>query len=107
MGDIQVSEMFEASPNQEDQINITTIHGSKGMSLDAVLFFSSYQKPKKESGAYWKSWFETEEITEKNRLAYVSLSRAKHLLVLAIPKKKNSKDSDFKDLLNYGFEEYK
>lgn len=107
MGNVQVCDMFRDTSEQNNIFNITTIHGAKGMSLDSVLVFSSYQKSKNESGSFWKSWFDVNKITEKNRLAYVSFSRAKHLLVLAIPRTKKSKECDFKELYNHGFIEYK
>ncbi len=106
MGNVQVSDMFTDTPKQKYKFNITTIHGAKGMSLDAALVFSSYGNSGKESGAHWKSWFDTNEVAEKNRLAYVSFSRAKHLLVLAIPRMKKSQDSDFDELFNHGFVVY-
>lgn len=105
MGETLVQDMFEVKDSIGKDINITTIHGAKGMSYDSVLFFSSYQKSKKDSGAHWTQWFDTECIAEKNRLAYVSFSRAKHLLVLAIPKLKNSKQENFKEIFDYGFVE--
>ncbi len=84
---------------------IETIHGCKGMSLDAVLFMSSYNKSNDEdSGGHWKDWFNIDEIGEKNRLAYVAFSRAKHMLVLGIPKIKKFGKKDKKILTDNGFE---
>ena len=58
---------------------IETIHGCKGMSLDAVFFLSSYQASNDEhSGGYWKQWFNRENIGEENRLAYVAFSIEKY-----------------------------
>lgn len=83
---------------------IETIHGCKGMSLDSVLFMSSERaSADKESGAHWKDWFDVEEISEKNRLAYVAFSRAKHMLALGIPKTKTFKDEDKNNLIQHGF----
>lgn len=107
MGNVKVSDMFTDTSEQKCNFNITTIHGAKGMSLDSALVFSSYQKSKNGSGSFWKSWFDVKKITEKNRLAYVSFSRAKHLLVLAIPRTKKSKEFNFEELYNHGFVEYK
>ncbi len=84
---------------------IETIHGCKGMSLDAVLFLSSYQAGNDEhSGGYWKQWFNREGIGEENRLAYVAFSRARYLLSLGIPKPKSFSKTDRKILENAGFE---
>lgn len=75
--------------NCNNAIKIETIHSCKGMSLDSVLFVSSYNKSSnKGSGNYWKEWFPlyaNNIVSESNRLAYVAASRAKHMLVLGIP----------------------
>lgn len=84
---------------------IETIHGCKGMSLDAVFFLSSYQASNDEhSGGYWKQWFNRENIGEENRLAYVAFSRARYLLALGIPKPQNFSEGDRKVLKDAGFE---
>lgn len=84
---------------------IETIHGCKGMSLDAVFFLSSYQTSGDEhSGGYWKQWFDRVHIGEENRLAYVAFSRARYFLALGIPKPKNFSDIDKKMLEDAGFE---
>ena len=86
------------------EYKIETIHGCKGMSLDAVLFISSYTASRdKDSGGHWKDWFDVEEISEKNRLAYVAFSRAKHMLALGIPRTTKFNDKDKNKLLQYGF----
>lgn len=83
---------------------IETIHGCKGMSLDAVFFLSSYQASNDEhSGGYWKQWFNREDIGEENRLAYVAFSRARYFLALGIPKPKSFSDTDRKILIDAGF----
>lgn len=84
---------------------IETIHGCKGMSLDAVFFLSSYQASNDEhSGGYWKQWFDRGNIGEENRLAYVAFSRARYFLALGIPKPKNFSAVDKKILMDAGFE---
>ena len=93
--------------NKEGDLSyaIETIHGCKGMSLDAVFFLSSYQTSGDEhSGGYWKQWFDRVHIGEENRLAYVAFSRARYLLALGIPKPRNFSDADRKFLLDAGFE---
>lgn len=83
---------------------IETIHSCKGMSLDSVLFMSSYKKSNnQDSGTFWREWFDLEYIGEKNRLAYVAFSRARHLLVLGIPKSSKFTDKDKETLINFGF----
>ena len=93
--------------NEEGELNyaVETIHGCKGMSLDAVFFLSSYQANKDEhSGGYWKQWFDRADIGEENRLAYVAFSRARYFLALGIPKPRNFSDADREILLDAGFE---
>lgn len=93
--------------NKEGDLSyaIETIHGCKGMSLDAVFFLSSYQAGADEhSGGYWKQWFDRAHIGEENRLAYVAFSRARYFLALGIPKPKNFSVIDKKMLENAGFE---
>lgn len=102
--DKTIRETLFLSNNKIEGLKCETIHGCKGMSLDAVLFFSSYQsKRDSESGAYWRQWFDREKIDEKNRLAYVTFSRAKYLLALAIPKPSTFTKSDEKMLIDCGF----
>lgn len=79
---------FESTPNISIPCDIETIHSCKGMSLDAVLFMSAYRRSRdQDSGSHWCDWFadDNNSISEGNRLAYVALSRARHLLVLGIP----------------------
>jgi len=83
---------------------IETIHGCKGMSLDAVLFMSAYKaSTDKDSGSHWKDWFDVDEISEKNRLAYVAFSRAKYILVLGIPMTSTFRTEDRNNLIKCGF----
>lgn len=83
---------------------IETIHGCKGMSLDAVLFMSTYQASNDEhSGGYWRQWFDLQSIGEENRLAYVAFSRARYLLALGIPKPKAFGEADRQILERAGF----
>lgn len=91
---------------QEGKISysIETIHGCKGMSLDAVFFLSSYQPSNDEhSGGYWKQWFTGDNIGEEKRLAYVAFSRARYLIALGIPKPKKFSESDREILEKAGF----
>lgn len=79
---------FESTPNISIPCDIETIHSCKGMSLDAVLFMSSYRRSRdQDSGSHWCDWFadDNNSISEGNRLAYVAFSRARHLIVLGIP----------------------
>ena len=83
-----VLETFESTPNISIPCDIETIHSCKGMSLDAVLFMSSYRRSRdQDSGSHWCDWFadDNNSISEGNRLAYVAFSRARHLIVLGIP----------------------
>ncbi|MDQ0151020.1 UvrD-helicase domain-containing protein [Eubacterium multiforme] len=95
--------LFNSNSNRI-RYDISTIHACKGLSLDAVLFISSYKDSKNgESGSYWKQWFDTKIIDEKNRIAYVGFSRAKYLLVLGIPKTNSFSNEDYNFLKLKGF----
>ena len=74
-----------------------TIHQVKGESIDAVLVIGS---PK-----FWNSVVkavENDEKSEDRRLAYVAMTRARHLLVVGLPK--GHFDSYSKTWIDWGFE---
>ena len=108
MTDEKVINTFSSSINHDLPITIETIHGCKGMSLDSVLFVSSYTKSASSSGAHWRDWFQHNEtgISEAHRLAYVAFSRAKHLLALGIPNPPSAplSEADKQMLTDCGFE---
>ena len=56
------------------------------------------------SDFYWKKWIDITKIGEENRFAYVAISRAKYLFVLAIPKDKNYTVEYKKKFEDLGFE---
>ncbi len=102
--DKTLEEVLFVNTDKDIEHKIETVHGCKGMSLDAVLFMSVYTASNdKDSGAHWKDWFDVEEIGEKNRLAYVAFSRAKHMLVLGIPRTRTFNDEDKNNLIQHGF----
>ena len=108
MGDKNVIDYFSDSHDRDISITIETIHGCKGMSLDSVLFVSSYKKSDSSSGAHWRDWFQHNEagLSVSHRLAYVAFSRAKHLLSLGIPNPPSAplNETDKEMLIDYGFE---
>ena len=108
MGNQLVLKTFSDSIDCDTSISIETIHGCKGMSLDSVLFVSSYRKSDSSSGSHWRDWFQHNEagLSEAQRLAYVAFSRAKHLLTLGIsnPPTSPMNETDKKVLTDYGFE---
>ena len=108
MKDEKVIDTFSNSIDHDISITIETIHGCKGMSLDSVLFVSSYTKSVSSSGAHWRDWFQHNEtgISEAHRLAYVAFSRAKHLLALGIPNPHSAplSEADKQMLTDCGFE---
>lgn len=108
MTDEKVINTYSGSSDHDISIMIETIHGCKGMSLDSVLFVSSYTKSDSSSGAHWRDWFQHNEtnISEAHRLAYVAFSRAKHLLVLGIPNPPSAplSEADKQMLTDCGFE---
>lgn len=102
--DKTLEEVLFCKIDNDIEHKIETIHGCKGMSLDAVLFMSSYKASiNKDSGAHWRDWFDVEEISEKNRLAYVAFSRAKHMLTLGIPMPSSFSTEDKNNLIKNGF----
>lgn len=107
MRDKIVADSFFSSCDHDISIPIETIHGCKGMSLDSVLFVSSYAKSDSSSGAHWRDWFQHNEggLNEAHRLAYVAFSRAKHLLALGIPNPPSAplSEADKQMLIDYGF----
>ncbi len=108
MKDKIVVDTFSGSTDRDISIPIETIHGCKGMSLDSVLFVSSYAKSASKSGAHWRDWFQHNgtDLSEANLLAYVAFSRAKHLLALGIPNPPSEplSEADKQMLIDYGFE---
>lgn len=108
MTDKKVVDTFSDSSVYDISITIETIHGCKGMSLDSVLFVSSYAKSDSSSGAHWRDWFQYNEegLNEARRLAYVAFSRAKHLLALGIPNPPSAplNEADKQMLIDCGFE---
>lgn len=108
MTDKKIVDTFSDSNDYDISITIETIHGCKGLSLDSVLFVSSYAKSDTSSGAHWRDWFEYNEgrLNEAHRLAYVAFSRAKHLLALGIPNPPSAplSEADKQMLIDYGFE---
>lgn len=104
----KVIDTFSNAIDHDVSIAIETIHGCKGMSLDSVLFVSSYTKSASSSGAHWRDWFQHNEtgINEAHRLAYVAFSRAKHLLALGIPNPPSAplSEADKQMLTDCGFE---
>lgn len=104
----RVIDTFSRSSDHNISITIETIHGCKGLSLDSVLFVSSYTKYASSSGAHWRDWFQHNEtgLSEAHRLAYVAFSRAKHLLALGIPNPPSAplSETDKQMLTDLGFE---
>lgn len=99
-----VQESLGTPSNSEKVIiRITTIHKTKGETLDAVLLVSSMTLQGGGSG-HWHKWLEDPK-SENARFAYVACSRPKYLLVWAIPE--NSLDIDYrKSLTDLGFSPY-
>ncbi|WP_312444565.1 UvrD-helicase domain-containing protein [Lacrimispora sp.] len=76
---------------------IVTIHNSKGCTYDTTLVISS--KTDQSEGGHWKAhWIYG--TGEEIRIGYVASTRAKHLLVWAVPK---IDDEDRRLIESYGF----
>ena len=97
--------IIKKTKNVKLEVDVSTIHGSKGLTLDAVLVVSSYSSTTNNdgSGAHWKEWFNNTTVGEKNRLAYVAFSRPRYLLALGIPGIKDFSEDDRNILVQHGF----
>ena len=80
-------------------IKISTVHGSKGCTYDSTLLISS-KTAKSESGRWKSHWLEGTD--EDKRVGYVASTRAKFLMIWAIPTL-NKKDKEL--IENYGFKD--
>lgn len=69
-------------PEMKDSIKIKTIHSVKGCDFDSVLVVSS--KGRQGNGGHWKHWIEGDG--ESRRIGYVASTRAKYLLIWAVPR---------------------
>ncbi|MCC5912458.1 MAG: ATP-dependent helicase [Clostridiaceae bacterium] len=79
------------------KIQVITIHGSKGCTYDSTLVVSS--KSERSDSGHWKvHWIEGEG--EAKRVGYIASTRAKYLLVWAVP---TLSEEDRKLIEGYGF----
>ena len=72
-----------------DRVPAATIHQVKGESIDAVLVLGSAK--------FWNSVVDTigsGETSEDRRLAYVAMTRARHVLVVGLPASHFDKHGD-------------
>ncbi|MBH0084342.1 UvrD-helicase domain-containing protein [Salinibacterium sp. SWN167] len=81
---------FEASSveaEDQDGVLVDTIHGAKGMSIDAVMLVAEVGNSYREQARSWASALADPiaKIDSDLRLGYVGLTRARQLLVLAVP----------------------
>ena len=87
--------LFESVP-EFPEVRQDTIHQVKGESIDAVLVIGSTK--------FWNSVMaavQSGDNTEDRRLAYVAMTRARHLLVVGLPKGHYDKHS--KTWVEWGF----
>ncbi len=75
--DIPLKQFVNSSPKAG--IRVCTVHKAKGESIGSVLYLTSEK-------AHFEG-FTLGTTNEVGRIAYVALTRAKHLFVLAVPKK--------------------
>lgn len=80
-------------------LRITTIHGLKGETLDAILLVSAPTAQGTPDG-HWTQWL-AQADSEAARLAYVASSRPRHLLAWAVRRSITSKDKE--TIRNLGF----
>lgn len=129
--DTYLGDNFEHKNNTEDSngVNLSTIHGSKGLEYDYVILYDIQNNTRsindqvlvdgelgigfnlKEKNSYYniiRSKLQLEEIEEKKRLLYVSLTRAKKGYFITVDKSLKSHDESLFKLLSksgYVFEE--
>jgi len=80
LDDAQMNSPLFAEQNKFPSVRQDTIHQVKGESIDAVLAVGSLK--------FWNSVvkaIDNDESTENRRIAYVAMTRARHLLVVALP----------------------
>lgn len=94
--DKQNAPLFYPKVNFSTGIRQSTIHGVKGESIDAVLVIGSVK--------FWNAVLKSSKegkSSEDKRLAYVAMSRARHLLVIGLPKSHFDKQN--KSWIQMGF----
>lgn len=97
MDDAPVAELQQFQINPTNNIRVDTVHQSKGESLDAVLYVATARD-------HIRSMLDGTN-SEVGRIGYVALTRAKHLFVLAVPKR-NIKEFEL-ELKSLGLKEWK
>ncbi|MBP2652497.1 MAG: UvrD/REP helicase [Firmicutes bacterium] len=96
IGNLKI-EMIDLNIKIKENIDVTTIHGSKGCSFDSVMVISSINN--RSDGGHWKNhWIDGNE--PEKRIGYVASTRPRYLLVWAVP---ILKDDDRILLESYGF----
>lgn len=78
------------------KMRITTIHGVKGETFDAVLVVSAPTKQGTTDG-HWTQWIDNHD-SQASRLAYVASSRPRHLLAWAVPEADTDQEQSISDL---------
>lgn len=79
--------------SRQDGLLVTTVHGVKGMSLDAVLVVADYElawygREPERWGEFFQASLEGKSVhldSEELRILYVGVTRAEKLLCLAVP----------------------
>lgn len=79
--------------SRQDGLLVATVHGVKGMSLDAVLLVADYElawygREPERWGEFFQASLEGRSVhldTEELRILYVGVTRAERLLCLALP----------------------
>ncbi len=82
-GKERVIDKLIINEERKSSIKITTIHGIKGKTFDAVLLVSS-PDARGAKGGHWQEWLKDAD-SEPARFAYVASSRPRKLLAWAVP----------------------
>lgn len=89
----------QVNSDNETNLDIQTIHASKGSTYNAVLVISAPNAQGKTG--FWENWLNTHD--EANRIAYVASTRPKYLLCWGV---KQLNDNQRQRLESLGFKKY-
>lgn len=98
------------SANSSPNVRVDTVYAFKGESIDAVMLVAGDPTPKQKTYGFGDatSWSEhlgapAADITEDARVAYVAITRARRLCVLALPH--DTKQETVEKFIEAGFKE--
>lgn len=85
----QVKNQGKSQHNKHDVLNLTTMHGSKGLEFNTVFIIGAIDGTVPHHKSHLPS-----ELEEERRLLYVAMTRAKEHLFIYSPKERHGKNID-------------